>query len=147
MKRITAVLLAITILFSLGAVASCSCRSTAKLGDNSRWKEVLEDTTVWLTDKYTQGNRSIVEKNLEYLIIPSDDGEIYFMRYKLSNISARDLLVFKDGNIEVIDPDTYDSVRQYNGHFPIDVTSVSDSELLSFKNCVSGKGSAVSKSK
>lgn len=136
MKRMTALLLVIVIsLFSLGIITSCSCNGTngntaATVGKSTNWQEALENTKIWLTNTYTKGDRSIVDKNLKYYILPSDDGETFFVRYTLSTISARDLLVFKNGRVVVIDDDTLDEVKGYNDHYSVDITKVTDDELI-----------------
>ncbi|MBR2279903.1 MAG: hypothetical protein IJ903_03120, partial [Ruminococcus sp.] len=62
-----------------------------------------------------------------------------FMRYFLSNISARDVLVFKGGEVTVIDDDTYDEVRMYNEIFRFDITDVATYELTRLNNCYTNK--------
>ncbi len=138
MKKITALLLVIVLLFSIGIITSCSCSpsstntaaTAATVGKSSNWQEALENTKIWLTNTYTKGDSSIVDKNLKYYILPSDDGETYFVRYTLSTISARDLLVFKNGRVVVIDDDTLDEVKSYNSHYSVDITKVTDDELM-----------------
>ena len=143
MKKIIAVLLILTVLSPVGIMNSCSC---TRCHSSLRGKAVAYDTSTavkdakkWLSDTYTNGDSSIVEKELEYYIVPSDNNSPMFMRYFLSNISARDVLVFKGGEVTVIDDDTYDEVRMYNEIFRFDITDVATYELTRLKNCYTNK--------
>ncbi len=143
MKKIIAVLLILTVLFSVGIMNSCSCTGChsslrGKVVDYDT-STAVKDAKKWLSDTYTNGDSSIVEKELEYYIVPSDNNSPMFMRYFLSNISARDVLVFKGGEVTVIDDDTYDEVRMYNEIFRFDITDVATYELTRLKNCYTNK--------
>lgn len=143
MKKIIAVLLILTVLFSVGIMNSCSCTGChsslrGKVVDYDT-STAVKDAKKWLSDTYTNGDASIVEKELEYYIVPSDNNSPMFMRYFLSNISARDVLVFKGGEVTVIDVDTYDELRMYNEIFRFDITDVATYELTRLNNCYTNK--------
>ena len=54
----------------------------------------------------------------------------------MGTISARDLLVFKGGQVIVIDEDTFDEVRRYNEIFSIDITRVTEMQIKTQKGYV-----------
>ena len=88
MKKIIAVLLILTVLFSVGIMNSCSCTGChsslkGKVVDYDT-STAVKDAKKWLSDTYTNGDASIVEKELEYYIVPSDNNSPMFMRYFLS---------------------------------------------------------------
>ncbi len=142
MKRITAILLIVVIsLFSTGIITSCSCNGSGNVDvqkTDFSTNEALEATVKWLTETYTHGDKSIVEKYLDYKILPASTNSPCFVRYTLSSISARDLLVFKDGKVIVIDDDSLAEVQGYNHLFSVDITKVTNAELMAQSKCVSG---------
>lgn len=122
---------------------SCSCMAkpatpAAKLGPNNSVSDAVYNTKSYLTQTYTKGDQTIVDKNIKYYVVPASDNQSYFLRYKLSTISARDLLLLKDGTIYVVDVDNHPGLAEYNDKYAFDITSVSDSELLKEKNVVKG---------
>lgn len=137
MKKLVAALLIVTTLFSIGIINSCSCAGSLKgqVVDYST-KEAVNDTKAWLASTYTKGDMSIVNKYLKYYIVPSENNSPCFVRYSMGTISARDLLVFKGGQVIVIDEDTFDEVRRYNEIFSIDVTRVTDMQIKTQKGYV-----------
>ena len=133
MKRIATLLLISITLLSACFINSCSCACSNNIDvqpTNYSTKEAIQDTKDWLAKTYTKGDTAIVDKYLKYKIVHADTNSPCFVRYTLHNISARDLLVFKDGRVIVIDDDTKDQVKGYNYLFPIDITKVTNAELL-----------------
>lgn len=138
MKKIVAVLLMIGVLFSVGIMNSCSCACSSLKGQvvDYSTSEAVNDTKAWLSTTYTKGDMNIVNKYLKYYIVPSENNSPCFVRYTMHNISARDLLVFKGGQVIVIDDDTYDQVRKYNEIFSIDITRATDIQIKTQKGYV-----------
>ena len=143
MKRIISALLIIITLFCTGIMSSCSCTAKPavaadKIGTNHSASDVLNNTRTYLMKKYTNGDQKILDKKLVYYIVPASDNKSFFMRYKLSTVSNRDLLLLEDGTIYIIDEDNYDGLRGYNEFYSFDITSAYDSEVLSQKGLVKG---------
>lgn len=133
MKRIaTLLLISIALLSSACFINSCSCACANHIDvqpTNYSTKEAVKDTKDWLAKTYTKGDPKIVDKYLKYQIVHADTNSPCFVRYTMHNISSRDLLVFKDGRVIVIDDDTKDNVTGYNYLFPFDITNVTNSQL------------------
>ena len=141
-KKIAVLLIAVISLFSMGIMTSCSCNGGSGNAEvektNYTTSEALEDTVNWIMKTYTKGDRSVVEKNLKYTILPSSTNSPCFVRYTLSYISARDLLVFKGGEVIVIDDDSLEKAKSYNNLFTVDITKVTDDQLKAQPKVVSG---------
>lgn len=140
MKKLCAILLIAVTLFSIGIMNSCSCTGCGgslkgAVVDYSV-TEAVEDTRNWLADTYANGDTKIIDKKFQYYILPSENNSPCFIRYYLSNISSRDVLVFKGGEVKVIDEDSYDELRRYNEIFTIDITDVNNTELIKQKGCL-----------
>ncbi len=137
-KKIKYIALAAAIVLMLGIISYCSCIGTNRIPvektDYSS-AQVINDTKDWLAKTYTNGDKAIVEKYFKYKLIHAETNSPCFVRYTLHNISARDLLVFKDGRVIVIDDDTVNEVKGYNYLFPIDITNVTDAKLLALPKC------------
>ncbi|MEE3428269.1 MAG: hypothetical protein VZQ55_04815 [Ruminococcus sp.] len=144
MKRITVLFLTAALLFSIGIITSCS-------GDNKKVTEsktistkepeftsktALKSAITYIVAKYAGLTKSEAENKINYKMLPSDDNNIYFMRFKLNKIKD-DLLVFKSGKVLSLNSDK-DSFKKYKDKFSVNIIGISDKEILNQPDVVNG---------
>ncbi len=152
MKKITAFLMIFTAL-SLALFTSCSSDGKTSPSDVTKsevkgetkndktskfdWEDAL-NTTISYVATSSKADESEIENNINYKILPSKNGEIFFVRYKVEGGSEGDLLVFKDGKKYSLKDDGAEVFKKYNKFFSVDITDVSDNELLKQPDCING---------
>ncbi|MCH5303925.1 MAG: hypothetical protein J1E41_03595 [Ruminococcus sp.] len=101
------------------------------------WEDAL-DTTISYVASDTDSDKDEIENSINYKILPSKEGNSFFVRYKVEGVSEGDLLVFRDGKKYVLENDGKEVFEKYNEFYPVDIANVSDEELLEQPDCISG---------
>ncbi len=105
--------------------------------DDFDWDDALDAAVDYISESSGVDDDDI-ENCINYKILPDNKGECYFVRYTAENISSDDLLVFKNGKIYALSVDGKSKFSEYKDNFSLDISKVSDSELINNKNCLSG---------
>lgn len=146
--------LIVCLLFSIGIITSCSGNTekenssaseskTSSVVDNDDdeddfdWEDALETVVDYIADKEGVDDDEIDSK-LNYKILPDKSGESYFVRYSAEGISSDDALVFKDGKKYILSVDGKSKFVQYKSNFAVDISNITDDELLKQKDCING---------
>lgn len=145
MKRITALLLVFVLFFSIGIITSCSGESkkssavkTSKTKSETVKEEkfdsdkALDAVLAYLDKEYKEYD----EEKLNYKMIPSTDGNVYFVRISLDEIDD-DLLVFNNGKVLSKSSDEQE-FKNNKDRFPVNIMKITDKEIINRPDCVSG---------
>ncbi len=158
--RLKIIALIMVLLFSIGIITSCSNNNEAEKSstaesktssvvtddddlddaddeDDFDWEDALDEVVSLLEEKTNQDDDEI-ENKINYKILPSKNGDGYFVRYFLEDSDSDDALVFTNGKIYLLSTDGKSKFTEYKNKFSVDITNVTDDELLKQKDCISG---------
>ena len=144
------------LLFSIGIITACSNTSETKSTSavksettvNTKsvgsmdWSDAFESAVLYISDFENKD----VENIINYKILPSNDNSVFFMRYTLTSEDSSesfrtpedDLIITAEKEIFSKSKDGISKLKEFKNKFSIDITNVSDTELINNDECIKG---------